>query len=167
LKRVARITEVRTALTAFAFLGLGAFGCAVPATVRTGSGTGSGSGGHEVLDKAREMIGRKVIVVGGCWDYINAVYDRTGYPENKRSSVFKTERSGPYADLDLLEPGDWIYFVNHSYGDMEHSGIFVNWTNKITRRARMISYAGENRREPARYMTYDLRSVYSIMRPGR
>jgi len=29
----------------------------------------------------------------------------------------------------------------------------------------MLSYAGEKRKEPARYVVYDLDSVYGIIRP--
>jgi hypothetical protein len=160
--RGCRNTAVRKVLAgiALAVLGLHFTGCAVPPTKRGGSG----EGGHRVLDEARKMIGRRIIVQGGCWDYINAVYNNAGYPENMRRSVFKTEMDGPYADADQLQPGDWLYFVNLSYRGSQHSAIFVNWTNKITRRARMISYAGENRRTPARYMTYDLSKVYCIIR---
>ena len=36
--------------------------------------------------------------------------------------------------------------------------------DKGAKQARMVSYAGEKRREPARYMNYDLSSVYMVIR---
>jgi hypothetical protein len=111
------------------------------------------------------MVDRRVIVRGACWDYINAVYTRAGYPESKRRYVYRTAKKGPYADTKLIRPGDWLYFVNHSYNDIEHSAVFVEWINRGAREARMLSYAGQNRREPGRYLSYDLRSVYTIIRP--
>ena len=79
----------------------------------------------------------------------------------------RTERSrkGPYARVGLIRPGDWLYHVNHSYRNSPHSGIFVRWTNRRRKIARMVSYAGSRRNEPGRYRDYDLSSVYRITRP--
>jgi len=124
-----------------------------------------GTPGQKVLDTGKAMIEKGEILPGGCWDYINAVYNRAGFPEAKRKKVFRTRKGGPYADVDLIRPGDWVYFVNHSYGNIEHSSIFVEWVNRGSRQAKMLSYAGEKRREPARYLAYDLSNVYGIIRP--
>jgi hypothetical protein len=119
-----------------------------------------------VLVKAREMtLDRREVIQGGCWDYVNCVYDRAGFPEERRTTVYKRKKSGPYADPALIRPGDWLYFVNHAYGNIEHSGLFVDWTNRATRQALILSYAGEQRREPARYQAYDISHVYAIFRP--
>ena len=131
----------------------------------TWSKTSSTRAGRQILARAQAMVNGGIIIRGGCWDYINAVYNRAGYPEAKRREVFRTRKSGPYADPKLIQPGDWLYFVNHSYGGIEHSGIFVEWINIRTRQARMLSYAGEKRREPARYSPYDISDTYAIIRP--
>jgi hypothetical protein len=124
--------------------------------------------GRKVLEKGREMaITKGEIYPGTCWDYINAVYTRSGFPESKRHTVFKSKKAGPYADLKLVQGGDWLYFVNHSYGDIEHSSVFVDWVDYGAKEALMLSYAGEKRKEPGRYKTYDLSSVYRIIRPGK
>lgn len=122
--------------------------------------------GKEILMTARSMIKDGEIVLGSCWDYINALYDRAGYPSKKRSTTFKGKFQGPYLeDQTLIEPGDWLYFVNHSYNDGEHSGVFVEWTDYNLQEALIMSYAGGNRKNPARYKTYILTNVYNIIRP--
>jgi len=126
--------------------------------------------GRKVLATAREMtLDRREIVRGSCWDYTNAIYNRTGYPNNKtgRKTVFRSSKeNGPYADAALIQPGDWLYYINHSYNGIEHSAIFVKWINLDGRTALMLSYGGEKRREPARYLSYDISHVYQIVRPA-
>ncbi len=123
--------------------------------------------GRKILETGREMtLDQCEIVRGGCWDYANAVYNRAGFPPGKRRVVFKgTQKKGPYADIDLFQPGDWLYYVNHWYGRIEHSAIFVDWIDYDNKEALMLSYGGEKRNEPARYMPYDLSNVYYIVRP--
>lgn len=126
--------------------------------------------GRKVLATAREMtLDRREIVRGSCWDYTNAVYNRTGYPNNKtgRKTIFRSSKeNGPYADAALIQPGDWLYYINHSYNGIEHSAIFVKWINLDERTALMLSYGGEKRKEPARYLPYDISHVYQIVRPA-
>jgi len=126
--------------------------------------------GRKVLATGREMtLVNQEIVRGSCWDYTNAVYDRTGYPNKKssRETVFKgTKEKGPYADTELIQPGDWLFYINHSYNDVEHSAIFVKWIDRDNRIGLMLSYGGEKRKEPARYLPYDLTHVYQITRPA-
>jgi len=125
--------------------------------------------GRQVLATGRVMtIDRQEIVRGSCWDYSNAVYNRAGYPNTRknRATVFKgTKKRGPYADASLIRPGDWLFYINHSYNGIEHSAIFVKWTNYNRRIALMLSYGGERRNHPARYLEYDLSNVYQIIRP--
>ena len=121
--------------------------------------------GRAIIKKAREMITDQEIVIGSCWDYINAIYDRANVPNAKRKIIFAGEKAGPFADINLIEAGDWLYFINHSYGDVEHSAIFIMWTDLEHKQALMISYPGGNQSVPARFNTYDLSSVYHIMRP--
>jgi len=111
------------------------------------------------------MVNRGEIIPGGCWDYLNAGFDRAGLPEQRRQMVFSGDaKAGPYADPATFLPGDWLYYVNHSYGDIEHSGVFVDWTDYARSEGLVLSYAGEQRNEPGRYKVYDLSHVYRITR---
>ena len=123
--------------------------------------------GRKVLETGRRMtLAQKVIITGGCWGYANAVYNRAGYTTGKRKRVFSGRQGrAPFADTRLIQPGDWLYYSNHSYRGIEHSAIFVAWIDRGRKIALMLSYGGESRREPARYKAYDLSSVYRIERP--
>ena len=67
----------------------------------------SSEGGRLILTTSRSMISDKEIVVGGCWNYINKVYDRAGFSTKQRLTVFKGKLKGPYVKADRIEPGDW------------------------------------------------------------
>ncbi len=120
---------------------------------------------REVVSTARKMaLNERAIVQGGCWDYLDAVFKRAGVT---RDTVHKgTYGQGPYANSSEIEVGDWLYYINHGYNGVEHSGLFVGWVDERAKQALILSYAGENRREPARYRVYDLSNVYQIMRPS-
>lgn len=120
--------------------------------------------GRKILETSRIMIANEEIILGSCWDYIDGTYDRAGFPERNRKTVFKSKLIGPYVLEAQIEPGDWLYFINHSYGDVEHSGVFVAWTNLEKKEALVMSYPGGNQAKPARYKKYDLSSVYNIIR---
>lgn len=126
--------------------------------------------GRKILAMGRVMtLEQREVVRGSCWDYSNTVYNRTGYPNtsNNRQTLFKSNKEhGPYADPGQIRPGDWLFYVNHSYNDIEHSAIFVKWINYQERIALMLSYGGEKRNAPARYLPYDISHVYQITRPG-
>lgn len=121
---------------------------------------------QKVLAMARKMtLEDKVILPGGCWDYVDTVFTRAGFPRKVRKHVFNGKYpKGPFVNKDNIKVGDWLYFVNHSYHDIEHSSLFVGWVDKAKNRGLMLSYAGENRKEPARYRVYDLSHVYKIVR---
>jgi hypothetical protein len=122
--------------------------------------------GKAILEIGRKMVfEEKTIVKGSCWDYINEVFKRAGYGTNK-TIVFKSVKSGPYADISQIKPGDWLYYINYSYYGVEHSGIFVYWKDYENKIGVTLSYGGEKRNEPGRYREYDLKSVYYITRPG-
>jgi len=121
-------------------------------------------GGRNILLTTREMISNQEIIIGGCWDYINAAYNRAGYPIKLRESIFKSKFQGPYVTDEKILPGDWLYFVNHSYNDTEHSAIFVGWTNEKKKEALMISYDGEKRKKPGILKKYILTNIYNIFR---
>lgn len=121
--------------------------------------------GRLVIETGRSMINNGDIVLGSCWDYIDGVFKNAGFLSNDRFTAYKSKYQGPYlTDLKKIESGDWLYFVNHSYGDVEHSAIFVAWTNFDKKEAVMISYVGGSRVVPGRYKVYDLSSVYNIIR---
>lgn len=124
--------------------------------------------GRKILETGRELtLAGSEIIRGGCWDFVNAVYNRAGFPQNKRRVIFKgAKKKGPYADIHLFQPGDWLYYVNHWYGRIEHSAIFVDWIDYDQKEALMLSYGGEKRNEPARYIPYDLSNVYYVVRPA-
>ena len=124
----------------------------------------SSQAAREVISTARAMtLNERTIIKGGCWDYLNAVFKRAGV---SRDTVHKgAYKQGPYASSNEIEVGDWLYYINHGYKDIEHSGLFVGWVDEAAKQALILSYAGENRREPARYRVYDLSHVYQIMRP--
>jgi len=124
----------------------------------------SSTAAREVISTARAMaLNERTIIQGGCWDYLNAVFNRAGVT---RDTVHKGAYSqGPYANSSEIEVGDWLYYINHGYNGVEHSGLFVGWVDEAAKQALILSYAGESRREPARYRVYDLSNVYQIMRP--
>ncbi len=118
---------------------------------------------RKVLSEGRRMaLAEQKIIRGSCWDYVNTVFRRAGYA-NKLETVFDSPKyRGRYAKASQIKPGDWLYYINHSYNGIEHSAIFIDWVDK--KHALMLSYAGEGRRKPARYLTYDLSHVYKIVR---
>lgn len=120
---------------------------------------------REVISIARTMtLNERAIIQGGCWDYLNAVFKRAGVSRDTiHQGVYK---QGPYASSHEIEVGDWLYYINHGYNGVEHSGLFVGWVDEAAKQALILSYAGESRREPARYRVYDLSNVYQIMRPS-
>lgn len=124
----------------------------------------SSTAAREVISTARAMaLNERTIIKGGCWDYLNAVFNRASV---NRNTVHKGGYAqGPYANSGDIEVGDWLYYINHGYNDIEHSGLFVGWVDESAKQALILSYAGENRREPARYRVYDLSHVYNIIRP--
>ncbi len=127
--------------------------------------TQSSRAASEVISTARKMaLNERTIIKGGCWDYLNAVFNRAGV---SRDTIHKgTYGQGPYANSNEIQVGDWLYYINHGYNGVEHSGLFVGWVDERAKQALILSYAGENRREPARYRVYDLSNVYQIMRPN-
>ena len=103
----------------------------------------------------------KVVVKGSCWGFVDAVYKKAGVV---KETVFSSKQGGPYANIDLIRPGDWIYHVNYSYNNVGHSAIFVCWKNKKLKQAITMSYVGMNRNVPGRLDLADLKGVYSIFR---
>ena len=121
---------------------------------------------RKVLTTAGRMVRRGTIIRGSCWHYLDTAFTRAGFPAGRRTKVFHTSRKGPYASARMLQPGDWLYYINHSYGGVEHSGLFIGWVDRARRQGLILSYPGEHRRKPGRYRVYDLRHVYHITRSG-
>lgn len=122
--------------------------------------------GKKILQTARQMtLINREILPGSCWDYINAVFNRAGFTHKKRTYVFhENYPDGPFANHDDIQAGDWLYFINHSYHDIQHSSLFIGWVDEANSQGLMLSYGGEQRNETARYRVYDLSHVYAIIR---
>jgi hypothetical protein len=122
-------------------------------------------GGRRVLQTARTMIEQGTIVRGSCYDWIRTVFERSS---GRWSDAFRGRiRSGPYAEVHDLQPGDWVLFINESMGgdpSHTHSAIFVGWADPTERAATMMSYPGGRRTEPGRYGTYTLTRAYRVVR---
>ncbi len=120
---------------------------------------------RKVMQTVRLMVENSVVIRGACWDYLDAAFTRAGYPRGRRTIIHKgSKNSGPYAPEAKIRAGDWLYYINHAYHNIEHSGMFIGWINEKRRQGLIMSYAGEGRAEPARYKIYDLSHVYHIMR---
>lgn len=122
-------------------------------------------GSNRVLEIGMDMaLFSKTIILGSCWDFVNEVYKRAGVTASKKT-IFKSKLKGPYANQNLVKPGDWVYHINKSYNNIEHSAIFICWKDFKNKIAITLSYAGMNRSVPANYGTYDLSNIFAIFRP--
>lgn len=122
--------------------------------------------GRKILAAARTMIEKDVVVIGSCWDYANAVYNRAGFKNwRTRKTIFRGRKKGPYADPKLVKAGDWLYLINHLESLATHSVIFVFWKDIKLRQAVVITYVGNRREESGYYRTYDVSRIYRIKRP--
>jgi hypothetical protein len=122
------------------------------------------STGAAVLRTALDMMEKKTVVVGACWDFVNKAFNDAGFPSSKRETVFKGTEKGPYADPTLIKPGDWLYFVNLTFGNVGHSAIFVEWIDFDKRSAITIEYIGQKKEMPGRFREYDITKCYAIFR---
>jgi hypothetical protein len=120
-------------------------------------------GARRVLEAMHTMLAEGTVVRGSCYAWTNAVYHRAG---GRPQDVFHPARHGQYADASLLRPGDWVFFINHSFGNVTHSAIFVGWIDEGARTAMMASYPGGNRDSPGRFSGYELTNVYRVVRMG-
>ncbi|MBN1897358.1 MAG: hypothetical protein JW827_01155 [Spirochaetes bacterium] len=122
------------------------------------------SPGGRVLATALKHIKAETIIRGSCYDWINMVYKETGYTGKTLERIFRGKKNGPFANPLLLKPGDWIMFRNLTYGDIEHSGIFLGWLDFETKSAMVIGYVGQKRVMPSRFREYDITRLFGIMR---
>jgi hypothetical protein len=121
--------------------------------------------GAVVLATAQGMLDAGEVIVGSCWDFIDTVFTRAGFKGPRLASVYSKPYGGPFADVALIQAGDWLMYQNLSYGDIDHSAIFVAWIDVSRNRALTVSYVGENRLRPGRLFEYDLSRTYQILRP--
>ena len=123
------------------------------------------AGGLRVIKEGYNMaVVSRTILRGSCWDFINKVYSNAGYPNARRKTIYKKKKGSTFASPELLQPGDWVYHINYSYHNVEHSAIFVCWKDYENRIAITLSYAGQNKYTPGKYGTYDLSGIYNIIR---
>lgn len=124
----------------------------------------SDPGIHSILT-ARQMMASDERIQGSCYAYLSEVYARAGQSGwRNRTIVYRQGRTGPYADLDLIRPGDWLYIVTGP--NSVHSVMFVRWEDRARGYARTIShpgwFAGPH---PGRESSYDVSQTYRIIRP--
>jgi hypothetical protein len=124
----------------------------------------SETAGGRVLKAAVKMVDTKELVPGSCWGYVNKVYEKAGFPKEKRTEVYKAKNTGPYADPCSIKPGDWIIYRNLPYGEGVHSAIFIEWIDFGRRSALTIEYVGNKRSIPGRYREADITKTYGIIR---
>ena len=121
--------------------------------------------GFRIIKEGYQMaVVRKDIIVGSCWDFINAVYKNAGFHRSNREVVYKRKKGIKHSSPEILQPGDWIYHVNYSFHNVEHSAIFVCWKDYEKRMGITLSYVGQNKSAPGKYGVYDLSGVYNIKR---
>lgn len=120
-------------------------------------------GARRVLQTIHAMLDEATVVRGSCYTWVSALYRRAG---GHPAVVFQGDRRASFATPEVLEPGDWVFFINHSFGDVTHSAVFVAWIDQAARNALMVSYPGGNRRDPGRFGDYELSNVYQIVRMG-
>jgi hypothetical protein len=124
--------------------------------------------GRQVLRTGRRLALReRKVFRGSCWSFATAVYGEAGFARKRRRRPFKSKSKGPYVDINAIQPGDFLSYINHSYNRGVHSAIFVAWLDKGRAEALMLSYVGGRRARPGGYRSYRLTDVYSIIRPRK
>jgi hypothetical protein len=118
-------------------------------------------GAQRVLEVMRTMLDEGVVVRGSCNRWVEEIFRRAG---GRRRTVYSAGRRAPFTDTALLRPGDWVQFINHSFGGVTHSAVFVGWTDATARIAMTASHPGQNRAVPGRFRDYDLSNVYRVVR---
>lgn len=118
-------------------------------------------GARRVLEVMRAMLDEGTVVRGSCNRWVEEIFRRAG---GRGRTVYSGRRRAPFTDTALLRPGDWVQFINHSYGGVTHSAVFVGWTDQAGRVAMTASYPGQSRAEPGRFRDYDLSNLYRVVR---
>jgi hypothetical protein len=124
--------------------------------------------GQNVIMVARRMMAQDDVIEGSCYRYLSEVFARAGNEGwRNRSTVFHAERNGPYANLDLIRPGDWLYIVNHPESTPvgTHSVLFVSWIDRSRGHAQVIEHSGWGSPSAGQERGYDVSRTYGILRP--
>lgn len=122
--------------------------------------------GQKVLATGRRLVWvEKKLYRSNCYVFVDAVYTEAGYPKARRKTVFRGGAYGPYADVDMLRPGDWVMHINHEFHGVGHSSIFVTWIDKESKLAMTLDHAGLYRVRPGKYREHRLSSVFCVIRP--
>ncbi|MBX3273814.1 MAG: hypothetical protein KF729_26355 [Sandaracinaceae bacterium] len=124
--------------------------------------------GYHVILTARRMIAQNQVVQGSCYRYLSEVFARAGHEGwRNRRTVYGGRASGPYADLGLIRPGDWLYIVNHPDRTPvgTHSVLFVGWEDRASGYARVIEHSGWGAPSAGQERSYDVSRTYRIIRP--
>ena len=124
----------------------------------------SGKTRNVLYEARRATLDNGTVVRGSCWDYLDHIFTQAGVPRILRQTTYQSKKSGPYAAPHQIRAGDWLYYINYDYHNIEHSGLFIGWTDYAKKQALVLSYAGNGRHETARYKIYDLSGVYQITR---
>ena len=124
--------------------------------------------GQHTLLVARRMIASGETIQGSCYRYLSEVFERAGHGGwRKRTIVYRAGRDGPYADLDRIRPGDWLYIVTDPNRTPvgTHSVLFVRWRDRARGYAETISHAGWGPPRAGRVGGHDVTRTYRIIRP--
>jgi hypothetical protein len=120
--------------------------------------------GFLVLNKGLELYQTNFKTSGSCWTYVNKVYDMAGFTSGKRDVIYAAKKGTLIQDPSIIMPGDWLFHVNYSFRNVEHSAIFVCWQDKEKLLAVTLSHVGQNKYAGGDFGVYDLKGVYRVTR---
>lgn len=124
----------------------------------------SSESGLAIVNKGINLVIDDYKISGSCWTFANKLYDLAGYPSKNRKVIYKESKGTLLKDPSHIQPGDWVYHVNYSFHNVEHSAIFICWKDFDNRMALTLSHVGQNKYAPGKFGVYDLKGVYSITR---
>lgn len=118
-----------------------------------------------IIETARVMIqDTKQIFTSHCWDFVNEVYNKAGFPNKLRKNVYMAKKEGPYADPELVIPGDWLY-ITHPNTLNDHSVLFISWVDSNKKDwANVADYIGGKRPDTGRFHKKDCSQIWGIIR---
>jgi hypothetical protein len=119
-----------------------------------------------------------------CWDWVNKVYDKAGFSQEKRLTVyqhpkyerrskgkkFNRERPGTHenpTEMKGLQPGDWVFFFNQNKWDAvgDHSALFLRWIDAEKGIAEMASCPGAGRPGRIHRTNFEKMPITTIIKP--
>jgi hypothetical protein len=120
--------------------------------------------GNRVVKKGMEMVMSDYKISGSCWTFVNKLYELSGISSANRKVIYKAKKGSLIQDPSLIQPGDWIYHINYSFHNVEHSAVFICWKDYDKKLALTLSHVGQSKYAAGKYGVYDLKGVYHIMR---